>query len=354
MNEEVRKNLLEQPITRGQIVDILKDNSVDLTEELFQKAREIREGTFGKKIFVYGFVYFSTHCRNNCNFCYFRKSNEIERYRKSPEEVVSIAKQLADAGINLIDLTMGEDPEYHQEDFNTVLKITRAIKEETKLPVMISPGVVSERLIDEFVAMGVEWYALYQETHNRELFRKLRIDQDYYERMNRKQYARKKGILIEEGLLVGVGENEGDIADSIMAMGKIGASQVRVMSFVPQKGSPMEHVSTPHRSIEMKIIALMRILYPYALIPASLDVDGIKGLQERIDAGANVVTSIIPPQSGLMGVAQSTMDVDEGGRTVEEVRFILDGMGLSIAGTDEYKEYIKTLMERLPIMNRQL
>lgn len=346
MKEEIRKSLFKQPLTKSRIVDILRDDSSDLKEALFRRARASREEIFGKKIFAYGFVYFSTYCRNNCSFCYFRKSNGIERYRKSPEEVVDVARLLADVGINLIDLTMGEDPAYHQEDFKTVLEITSAIKKETNLPVMLSPGVISEDLIDEFAAMGVEWYALYQETHNRELFRKLRVNQDYYERMSCKLYAKKNGMLIEEGLLAGVGENEEDIADSLMAMGKIGASQMRVMSFVPQKGSPMENVKTPDRSIEMKIIALMRILYPYALIPASLDVDGIKGLKERIDAGANVVTSIIPPRSGLMGVAQSTMDVDEGGRTVDEVRHILGSMGLSIASTAEYKEYLRVLIGR--------
>ena len=343
MKKNIYKDLFEQPLTKHQIADILKNDSTELKIELYKKAREIREYTFGKKIFVYGFVYFSTFCRNNCNFCYFRRSNRIERYRKSPEVIICIARQLADSGINLIDLTMGEDPGYHKEDFKTVLEIIRAIKEETKLPVMISPGVVSEHLIDEFSASEVEWYALYQETHNRTLFKKLRIQQDYDERMNRKLYAKKKGMLIEEGLLVGAGENEEDIADSLMEMGRIAASQIRVMSFIPQKGSPMESTKTPDRTMEMKIIALMRIMYPYALIPASLDVDGIKGLEERINAGANVVTSIIPSQSGLMGVAQSTMDVDEGGRTVEEARNILNNMGLSIASAAEYKEYIGAL-----------
>lgn len=346
MKKNNDRDLFEQPLTKSQIIDILKNDSADLQEELFRKAREVRESTFGKKIFIYGFVYFSTFCRNNCNFCYFRKSNGIDRYRKSAEEVVDIAKQLAAAGVNLIDLTMGEDPGYHQEDFKTVLEITRAIKEETKLPVMISPGVIHKHLIDEFAELGAEWYALYQETYNRELFQKLRIDQDYDERMDCKLYAKKKGMLIEEGLLAGVGEKEEDIADSLMEMGRIGASQIRVMSFVPQQGSPMENAVTPGRNLEMKIIALMRILYPYALIPASLDIDGIKGLEERINAGASVVTSIIPPRSGLMGVAQSTMDVDEGGRTVEEAEHILSSMGLSIASADEYREYLKVLTER--------
>ena len=76
-------------------------------------------------------------------------------------------------------------------------------------------------------------------------------------------------------------------------------------------------------------------------IPASLDVDGISGLKDRINAGANLITSIIPPRSGFMGVAHNTMDVDEGGRTVEEAASILNGMGLRIATTDEYKEFLE-------------
>ena len=82
------------------------------------------------------------------------------------------------------------------------------------------------------------------------------------------------------------------------------------------------------------------LLYPDALIPASLDVDGIAGLKDRIDAGANLITSIIPPKSGLMGVANSVMDVDEGGRTVEEASEILGSMGLRIATDKEFKEFL--------------
>ena len=56
---------------------------------LFEHAREAREKEFGNRVYTYGFVYFSTYCRNNCTFCYYRKSNgEIPRYRKTKEEIV--------------------------------------------------------------------------------------------------------------------------------------------------------------------------------------------------------------------------------------------------------------------------
>jgi methylornithine synthase len=98
---------------------------------------------------------------------------------------------------------------------------------------------------------------------------------------------------------------------------------------------------------ELKIIALMRIMYPWVLIPASLDVDGIAGLEARINAGGNVVTSIIPPRTGLAGVAQNSMDVDDGGRTVEEVRKILEAIGMEAASAGEYRKYLGELKRRM-------
>lgn len=333
-------DLSKRDFTKEELVKILSSDDTEELEILFDTARRTRKEIQGNKIFAYGFVYFTTFCRNNCNFCYYRKSNDIERYRKTVEEILATSKALIDSGVNLIDLTMGEDPEYHKEEFDTVVDIIKTIKNQYNTPVMISPGVVENKIIEKLADAGADWYALYQETHNRELFKKLRAGQDYDKRMNAKLYAKERGMLIEEGLLAGVGENNQDIADSLITMGEIGAKQVRVMSFVPQEGSPMESCKTPNRLKELKIIALMRIMYPHALIPASLDVDGIKGLEDRVNAGANLITSIIPPKSGFMGVAHNTMDVDEGGRTVEEARNILADMGLRIASREEYKAFI--------------
>lgn len=335
MFEFDRKN-----ITKEDILRVLRCEDPEVLQGLFRTARTLREEIQGDKIFAYGFVYFTTYCRNNCNFCYYRRSNNIERYRKNKEEVLAISKSLIDSGVNLIDLTMGEDPVYHAERFETVCEIIKEIKDTYHTPVMISPGVVGKDIIDRFAEAGADFYALYQETHNRELYAKMRVEQDYDERMEAKLYAKEKGMFIEEGLLAGIGENYEDIADSLLTMGEIGARQVRVMSFIPQEGSPMEHHATPDRMEELKIIALMRIMYPGALIPASLDVDGIKGLEDRINAGANLITSIIPPKSGFMGVAHSVMDVDEGGRTVEEAAAILKRMGLRIASADEYLKFL--------------
>lgn len=327
-------------LTKHEMAQILHSQDGDLAGALFRAAREVRQQVQGNVIFAYGFVFFSTYCRNNCNFCFFRKDNAIDRYRKSEEDVLKLSKQLVDSGVNLIDLTMGEDTRFHADRFETVIRIVRTLKRDYGTSVMISPGVVGSDVIDRLAEAGTDFFALYQETHNRALFQTLRVGQDYDERMQAKRYAKQRGMRIEEGILIGVGETAEDISESIEIIGEIGARQARAMSFVPQTGSPMERRQTPDRMTELKTIALMRIRYPYALIPASLDVDGLDGLQSRINAGANLVTSIIPPRSGLVGVAHGTSEADGGGRTMEETSRILKAMGLRVSTNDEYRAFL--------------
>ncbi len=76
------------------------------------------------------------------------------------------------------------------------------------------------------------------------------------------------------------------------------------------------------------MIALMRLVFPGKLIPASLDVEGLAGLKRRLEAGANVVTSIVPPQQGLAGVAQSFLDIDNAHRTTDSVLSVLKNCSL--------------------------
>ena len=109
------------------------------------------------------------------------------------------------------------------------------------------------------------------------------------------------------------------------------------MTFVPQPGTPLAGVAPAGDADELLTIAAMRLAMPARFIPASLDVDGIRGLERRLDAGANVVTSIVPPTVGLAGVSQSELDIDEGHRTVAGVLPHLDRLGLRAATADEYR-----------------
>ncbi len=92
---------------------------------------------------------------------------------------------------------------------------------------------------------------------------------------------------------------------------------------------------------ELIILAILRLVFPDRLVPASLDVAGLAGLQRRLAAGANVVTSLVPPGFGLAGVAQSSLDIAEARRTSARIRLELAKLGMRAATADSYLAWIK-------------
>ncbi|MFX1520492.1 MAG: methylornithine synthase PylB [Promethearchaeota archaeon] len=337
----LKKSLNSEKLTRREALYLLKAKNPKDIFALFSAANELRTHYFGNAIFAYGFIYFTTYCKNSCTFCYYRKPNsKCPRYRKTPEEIIRQAEILKESGVHLIDLTSGEDPLFFKSDYSDLQSILSLVKETTNLPVMASPGVLPKHILQQISEIA-EWYALYQETHNRELFSKLRINQDYDERMKTKLLAKDMGLLIEEGILLGVGESEEDRINSFFTMKDIGADQVRVMGFVPQQGTPMEQNISPPILEEMKSIALLRLIHPDKLIPASFDIDGLKGLQLRLLAGANVITSLIPQTSGLLGVATSDLGINQGIRNILAIKPYLEDIGLKMGTLNQYIEFIQ-------------
>jgi methylornithine synthase len=328
-------------LTEGEIAALLGASGA-AAEAVFAAARETRARVFGDVVFLYGFIYFSTFCRNECAFCFYRADNpESPRYRKSLDEVVAICRDLARSGVVLLDLTMGEDPAVHDDPgYASLLELVGAVREAAGLPVMVSPGLVPDEVLGQLRARGADWYALYQETHTRALYERLRVGQPYEARAAARRAARRAGLLVEDGILTGIGDTSADRARSIVAMREAAWEQVRVMTFVPQAGTPLAGTRTSGDDDELLAIAAMRLAMPQALIPASLDVDGIGGLERRLNAGASVVTSIVPPTVGLAGVSQAELDIDEGHRTVAGVLPHLERLGLRAGSVAEYESWL--------------
>lgn len=314
------------------------------TQYLFEAARFARNRQFGSKVFLYGFLYFSTYCKNDCCFCQYRKTNTaLTRYRKSPTDIISAARKMAKSGVHLIDLTMGEDPLMESGGISSKTRfsdIVMTLQSQIDLPLMISPGVLDDASLLSYGDAGIDWYACYQETHNRAHYGTLRTGQSFDRRLKAKRTAKLSGMLVEEGLLLGVGETLEHIADSLLFMKGEGYDQVRAMTYVPQKGVTLDPSGRPGSIQERLTIAVMRLLMPDRLIPASLDVDGLNGLSARLNAGANVVTSIVPPDEGLAGVANNSLDIEESRRSMDKIGPVLKSCGLEVASHQEYKEWL--------------
>lgn len=324
----------------NEVIALISASDKEEVDALFSAARRVRDRRFGNKVYIYGFVYFSTYCKNNCAFCYYRSTNDLPRYRKTKEEVLELSASLEDAGVNLVDLTMGEDPRMYVNGHENLIDLVQSVRDTVDTGIMISPGAIDKEAFPKLRDAGADWFACYQETYNRDLFQNLRLEQDYQNRIDQRIWAKQAGILTEDGMLVGMGETPRDRAEAILCMGGLGCEQIRAMTFVPQAGTPMQGLIPQDSTEELKAIAVMRLLFQDRLIPASLDVEGIAGLKTRIDAGANVITSIIPPHQELAGVAQPELNIDDGHRSVDYVIEMLENMGRHVASNSEYRSFL--------------
>lgn len=339
------KSLSAKNVSAGDIYDGIFSSRPD---DAFSAACRARNEFFGNRIFLYGFLYISTHCVNDCQFCQYRRGNSnAERYRKTLSECLEAARGLADEGVHLLDLTLGEDPFFTVGDgFERLLEFVSAVRAATGLPVMVSPGVLDAGKLAALRLAGADWYACYQETHDRTLFARLRTGQDFDLRRNARLEARKAGLLVEDGLLAGIGEGRKEIIRSLDAMRKQDLAQARAMAYVPH-ACTLKPEKTDNLERELRLLAAMRLLMPDRLVPASLDVEGIDGLKARLGAGANVVTSIIPPSRGFCGVASPNLDIDNQRRSIAAVVRILKQEGLEPATPSEYQAWMAKCRENL-------
>ncbi|AKB26846.1 Proline 2-methylase for pyrrolysine biosynthesis [Methanosarcina siciliae T4/M] len=315
---------------------LLSLESEEELEKLYYVARKVRNQYFGNRVFLNCFIYFSTYCRNQCSFCYYNCKNEINRYRLTQEEIKETCKTLKGAGFHMIDLTMGEDPYYYEEP-DRFVELVQMVKDELGLPIMISPGVMDNATLLKAREKGANFFALYQETYDQELYEKLRLGQSFEGRYNARRFAKEQGYCIEDGILTGVGNDIESTIKSLRGMKSNDPDMVRVMTFLPQEGTPLEGFKENSNLSELKIIAILRLMFPKCLIPASLDLEGIDGMVHRLNAGANIVTSILPSDSKLEGVANYDRGLEERDRDIKSVIKRLEGMGMEPAPQAEFE-----------------
>ena len=281
-------------ISKYDIVKILKKNDFS---DIIKQADWTRKANVGDEVHLRGICEFSNFCRKDCLYCGLRKSNKkIPRYRMSPEEIIRTAILIDKHGLKTIVLQSGEDVWWTKK---ILAKLIKEIKACTDLAVTISIG---ERSFDEYKAFkdaGADRYLLRFETSNKNLFKKLHPDDDYHERLKCLQMLFELGYQAGSGCMIGLpGQTIEDIANDILFIKKQNLHMAGVGPYISNNDTPLSGSKNGDFLIVQKFIALVRILCPKVLLPATTAMDVLRSDAREIilQSGANVVMPNITPQ----------------------------------------------------------
>jgi 2-iminoacetate synthase len=181
--DEVKWALSRQPgyYILDRLLMLISPAAENFIEQMAQIAHQLTLQRFGRTVRLYAPMYLSNLCVNDCVYCGFNKSHKFPRIRLTIEQALAEAETIAKEGFKDLLLVSSEDKNFITVDYLAELA--------SKLrPKFSSLSVeIYQMSADEYAklfAAGIEGVTLYQETYDRETYRKYhpagpKADYDY-------------------------------------------------------------------------------------------------------------------------------------------------------------------------------
>ncbi|MGC9070927.1 MAG: 2-iminoacetate synthase ThiH [Elusimicrobiales bacterium] len=189
------------------LVEYLNSQKINL-HQIAVEAKRITENFFGKTILIYAPLYISNYCVNGCLYCGFSALNKIKRCKLTEKDIEMELKFLKEKGFDTVLILTGEDR------INSPFEYIRsAVRIASKYfsEVLIEVYPLDESEYKKLVKDGIVGVTLYQETYDKELYKKLHPfgpKKDYSWRLSAIERALNAGIKeVSIGALLGLNEN---------------------------------------------------------------------------------------------------------------------------------------------------
>lgn len=284
-------------LSDGELVELLNTDVFD--EELFCIADKKRREIYGDKVYARGLIEFTNICKNDCYYCGIRCSNKkVTRYRMKPEDIICACEKGFEYGLRTFVLQGGEDPYYTDEIMCGIVSDIRR-----RFPQCAITLSIGERNKDSYKALfeaGANRYLLRHETASDLHYRKLHPESMKLSERKQCLYDLKEiGYQVGSGFMVGSPfQNIENIVEDINFLKELDPDMIGIGPFISQSDTPFKEYENGSLSLTLRIIAILRILFPHALIPATTALGTIhsRGRELGLKAGANVVMPNITPE----------------------------------------------------------
>lgn len=267
----------------------------EIQQELFKQARDVRNQYFGGEITFRGVIEISNICQKNCDFCAMRRANKsLKRFRLESEKIVETAKDIVETGIDTVFLQAGQDPRCDPILKDVIPKITN----ELGADIILNVGERNKEMYELYAELGAKGFIMKYETSDAKLYEDIAHD-PLVNRVQCMNWIRNSGIKVGTGNIVGLPNQsiESLVSDINLAL-DFKPDYASTAPFIPNKGTPLEHMGLGNLNLTLNTMALLRIGLKDALIPSVSALEYIHegGQLMGLNAGANVMTINFTPQ----------------------------------------------------------
>jgi biotin synthase len=267
-------------------------------KELFEKADGVRRAYYGTDVYIRGLIEFTNYCKNNCYYCGIRRDNQkLERYRLGKEEILSCCKQGYALGFRTFVLQGGEDGAFSDE---LICGIVSEIKKlYPDCAVTLSLGEKSFDSYSAYHKAGADRYLLRHETANGEHYRALHPESMSLENRKKCLFDLKEiGYQVGSGFMVGSPYQTTEcLIEDLRFLQELQPDMVGIGPYISHQNTPFHDQKNGDFHLCLRLIAVIRLMFPNALIPATtaLGTIDMRGRELGLSAGANVVMPNLSP-----------------------------------------------------------
>lgn len=284
-------------LTDNELVRLISTDEYD--EKLKARADEVRRSIYGNDVYIRGLIEFTSFCRRNCLYCGLRRENHRERYRLTDEQIMDCCETGYSLGFRTFVLQGGEDAFF--DDLH-ICRIVGNIKERfPDCAVTLSIGEKPRESYLAYKKAGADRYLLRHETADLAHYGKLHPPEMSHKNRMRCLYDLKElGYQTGTGFMVGSPfQTAESIVSDLRFMQKLQPEMIGIGPFIPAEGTPFAGYPAGELSLTLRLISIIRLMFPNALIPSTTALGTIhpNGREMGLAAGANVVMPNLSPTS---------------------------------------------------------
>lgn len=270
----------------------------DTDRELFALADKVRREIYGDEVYVRGLIEFTNHCKNDCLYCGIRRSNrDIGRYRLTEEQIMDCCKAGHSLGYRTFVLQGGEDAYFTDDRICGI--VSRIHDAFPDCAVTLSLGEKSKESYKRFFEAGARRYLLRHETADPAHYRMLHPEEMSLENRKRCLFDLKEiGYQVGSGFMVGSPfQTTENLISDLRFLVKLQPDMIGIGPFIHHRDTPFADKPDGTLSLTLRLIAILRLMFPKALIPATTALGSISptGREQGLMAGANVIMPNLTP-----------------------------------------------------------